>query len=80
MITFKSLREKANITQQELAKKVNVHVTCIQKYEYYIRVPARKVQNNLKKALGCTDQEFEQAIINSMLNSTKKKNQKDGLI
>lgn len=58
MNNFRTLRLKKEMSCSELAEKINVKEETIRKYERSIRVPSLKVTLRLKKALGCTDDEF----------------------
>lgn len=78
-IYLRELREKLNLTQEELAEKVGCHVNTVRRWELGYREPKVSDIKKLIKVLNCTElellngsseQEFEVKIIMGVKNLT----------
>lgn len=58
LINVKALRVKANITQQQLAKKLDVNQGTVSRWENNGMKPAKKYIKKLCKTLGCSVEEL----------------------
>ena len=58
MITLKILREKANLTQQQLADKLKIDRSSIAKWETGYCFPRTSMLPQLAKILGCSVDEL----------------------
>lgn len=57
-MTMRDLREKANLQQAEVAKKLNVDQTAISNWERGKCKPSRKYHKKLAQLYGCTVDEL----------------------
>lgn len=55
---IKTLRENRGMTQEQLAKKMNVHQSSVSLWEAGKTKPLRKYRAKLAKTLGCTVDEL----------------------
>lgn len=53
-MNIKTLRQKAGMTQAQLAKKMNVDQTTVSRWEIGDTKPLRKLHKKLARVLGCT--------------------------
>lgn len=54
MMQIRALREKAGMTQAELAEKMDIRQSAVSNWESEISLPKAKDLPSLAKALGCT--------------------------
>ncbi len=57
-LSVKELRIKAELTQAQLAKKMNVDQSCVSLWESRKTRPAKKLHKKLARVLGCTINEL----------------------
>lgn len=57
-MSIKELRTRANMTQVQLAKKMNVDQSTVSLWETGKTFPVRKLHKKLAKVLGCTVDEL----------------------
>lgn len=57
-MNIKELRLKAGMTQEQLAKKMNVDQTAVSRWESGNTKPLRKTHKKLARVLGCTVDEL----------------------
>lgn len=61
-MTFYDLRKKANLTQAEIARSVNVSQCTVSVWESGINAPLKKYRRQLALVFGVTDDELKAAI------------------
>ena len=54
LLSIRELRTRANMTQAQLAKKMNVDQSTVSLWETGKTFPMRKLRKKLAKVLGCT--------------------------
>lgn len=74
MITFKTLRINAGLSEDELASELGVKKMTVKKYEASHRLPSDKRIKLLKNILKCSDEDFNKAYMNHKMTRIKKKN------
>ena len=57
-MNIRVLRQKAGMTQEQLAKKMNVGQAAVSRWESGDTKPLKKYRKKLAKALGCTVDEL----------------------
>lgn len=63
MITFKFLREKSNLTIDQLSKLTDIKPTTLKKYESSERIPINKNLITLRNIFKCSEEELMQALM-----------------
>lgn len=57
-MNIRVLRQKAGMTQEQLAKKMNVDQTAVSRWETSDTKPLKKYRKKLARVLGCTVDEL----------------------
>lgn len=57
-MNIRVLRQKAGMTQEQLAKKMNVDQTAVSRWETSDTKPLKKYRKKLARVLGCTVEEL----------------------